>query len=73
MSGFDPVDKPEHYNQGKIEVSEFIIDQKMSFLEGNIIKYVARHRLKNGVQDLKKALWYLTKLIEIESGEGFKK
>jgi len=54
---------PKHYKQGKIEVVDFILDQKMNFLEGNIIKYVSRYKLKNGIEDLIKAHWYLTKLI----------
>tara|TARA_R100000935_G_scaffold1654_1_gene5089 strand:+ start:466 stop:696 length:231 start_codon:yes stop_codon:yes gene_type:complete len=54
---------PKHYKQGKIEVIDFILDQKMNYLEGNIIKYVTRYKLKNGIEDLKKAHWYLTKLI----------
>lgn len=59
----DMVNQPPHYNQGKIEVSDFIIDQKMGFLEGNVVKYVSRYRFKNGVEDLRKAAWYLNKLI----------
>lgn len=55
---------PKHYKQGKIEVIDFILDQKMSYLEGNIIKYVSRYKLKNGIEDLKKAQWYLNKLME---------
>ncbi len=54
---------PAHYRQGKIEVSDFIVDQSMGFLEGNIIKYVCRYKHKNGIEDLKKAEWYLKKLI----------
>ena len=54
---------PAHYKQGKIEVIDFILDQKMNYLEGNIIKYVSRYKLKNGIEDLIKAHWYLTKLI----------
>jgi len=54
---------PQHYKQGKIEVIDFILDQKMNYLEGNIIKYVSRYKYKNGIEDLKKALWYLNKLI----------
>ena len=54
---------PKHYKQGKIEVIDFILDQKMNYLEGNIIKYVSRYKLKNGIEDLIKAHWYLTKLI----------
>jgi hypothetical protein len=61
----DPVN-PRHYKQGKIDVSDFIIDQKMDFLEGNIIKYVARYKMKGGIEDLNKALWYLKKLIKTE-------
>lgn len=67
----DMINKPPHYNMGKIEVSDFIIDQKMDFLEGNIVKYVARHKYKNGIEDLKKAQWYLNKLIEGQSDQSF--
>lgn len=57
---------PNHYKQGNIEVIEFILDQRMSYVEGNIIKYVSRYKFKNGLEDLKKARWYLDKLIETE-------
>ena len=59
----DPIN-PSHYKQGKIEVIDFIIDQDLPYLESNILKYVCRHRFKNGVEDLKKAQWYLNVLIE---------
>lgn len=65
----DVINKPNHYNQGNIEVSDFIIDQNMNFLEGNIIKYVSRYKTKNGIEDLKKARWYLNKLIEANENE----
>jgi len=55
---------PNHYKQGSIEVIDFILDQKMSYLEGNIIKYVSRYKFKNGIEDLNKAKWYIEKLIE---------
>lgn len=60
----DVVNHPRHYTQGKIEVVDFILDQKLSFLEGNVVKYVCRYKLKNGIEDLKKANWYLGKLIK---------
>jgi hypothetical protein len=60
----DNVNKPKHYTQGKIEVMDFIVDQKMNFLEGNIIKYVSRYKFKNGLEDLKKAAFYLDRLIK---------
>ena len=55
---------PQHYKQGNIEVIDFILDQKVSYLEGNIIKYVSRYKYKNGLEDLKKAQWYLERLID---------
>jgi len=55
---------PNHYKQGKIEVIDFILDQKLGYLESNILKYICRYKLKNGLEDLKKAQWYLNKLIE---------
>jgi len=54
---------PSHYQQGDIEVIDFILDQNMSYTEGNVIKYVCRYKFKNGLEDLKKAKWYLESLI----------
>lgn len=56
---------PSYYRK-KIEVTDFILEYDMGFAEGNIIKYVTRYKDKNGVEDLKKARWYINKLIEIE-------
>ena len=61
---------PAHYKQGKIEVIDFIIDQKMDYLTANVQKYISRWRFKDGVCDLKKAKWFLDKLIEQEEGGG---
>lgn len=61
---------PSHYKQGKIEVIDFILDQKMDYLTSNICKYICRWRFKDGLCDLKKAKWYLDKLIEQEEGGG---
>ena len=47
MSKREMVDHPEHYNQGKIEVIDAIEDWSLNFCEGNVIKYVARHRFKD--------------------------
>ena len=56
---------PPYYRKS-IEVTDFIIEYEMGFLEGNIVKYIARYKSKNGLEDLKKAKWYLEKLIEKE-------
>ena len=61
---------PNHYKQGKIEVIDFILDQKMDYLTANVQKYLARWRFKDGLCDLKKARWFLDKLIEQQEEEG---
>ena len=70
MNWTDPPDEeklnPNHYKQGKIEVIDFILDQKMDYLTATITKYISRWRFKDGVCDLKKARWFLDKLIEQE-------
>ena len=60
----DSVEHPTHYNQGHIEVIDFIEDQQMGFHDGNAIKYICRYKHKvNPVEDLRKAIWYLERLI----------
>ena len=54
---------PSYYRK-KIEVTDFIMEYDMGFAEGNIVKYVTRYKDKNGVEDLKKAEWYLQRLIK---------
>ena len=54
---------PDYYRKG-IETTDYIQSHSMNYLEGNIIKYVTRHRAKGGVDDLRKAEWYLTRLIK---------
>ena len=64
----EDLEKAKRYNaRGKIECIDVILDQEMDFLEGNIIKYTWRYKEKGGVADLKKAKYYLEKLIERES------
>ena len=66
----DVVNKPAHY-QGKVECID-AIEAAVEGLEGieavctaNVIKYVWRYKNKNGREDLKKAEWYLKKLISL--------
>jgi len=64
----DNINHPRHYNVG-IETTKYIASWKMDFVEGNIIKYVTRYKYKHGVEDLKKAQWYLKQLIELKQVE----
>ena len=54
----------DHYKKKTIEPWDYIIANNLGFLEGNAIKYITRHKEKNGVQDIDKAIHYLTKLKE---------
>jgi hypothetical protein len=72
----DPVNQPQHYRVGEVEAIAYIEQQLGSgvrdYLLGNLHKYLHRHRFKgNALEDLKKAQWYLTKLImEEEQRDG---
>tara|TARA_R100001224_G_C3886457_1_gene103413 strand:- start:67 stop:363 length:297 start_codon:yes stop_codon:yes gene_type:complete len=65
----DMVNHPVHYNKAGIETIDAIeaatTDGFKYYLQGNILKYIWRYEYKNGVEDLKKAQWYLKKLIEV--------
>lgn len=63
----ETVHHPQHYNQGSMEVIDAIEGLQLGFHAGNVLKYIARYKLKNGVNDLQKAAWYLNRLIEQES------
>lgn len=54
----------DHYKSQEIQPWDFVISNKLGFLEGNAIKYIARHTKKNGAEDIKKAIHYLEKLLE---------
>lgn len=59
------VNHPSHYNTGKIEVIDFIEDQKLGFNDGNAVKYTSRAKHKgNRRQDIEKAIWYLNRELE---------
>lgn len=58
-----------HYVSLPIQPVEFIYKNKIGFLEGNVIKYVVRHKAKNGKEDLLKARHYIDMLLELEYEE----
>tara|TARA_R100001460_G_scaffold23022_1_gene46665 strand:- start:1124 stop:1348 length:225 start_codon:yes stop_codon:yes gene_type:complete len=66
----DPVDKPQHYNQGSIECLDAIesmltAEEFKGYCKGNIIKYVWRENYKDqNIQDLKKSNFFLNRLID---------
>ena len=61
----DPVNHPDHYNYGEIEIIDFIeqvtqhYNSDVAYHIGNAIKYLARSPHKNGKEDIEKARWYI--------------
>jgi len=70
----DMVNSPRHYNESWIEcidaLEAMLGDGFESYLQGNIAKYLWRYKYKNGLEDLKKAQWYLNKLIGVVDNES---
>ena len=68
----DAVQRPPHYNNGSIECitaleASMSTDEWKGYLKGNCLKYLWRYKYKNNpLEDLKKAEWYLTRLINAQ-------
>lgn len=64
-TGYDAVNPP-HYSRRAIEPWDYVAANKLGYFEGNAIKYITRWKDKNGITDLRKAIRFLEKLIEVE-------
>ncbi len=67
----DNVNHPSHYETGKFECIDVMVETQgveavKDFCICNAFKYLYRHKNKNGLEDVKKAIWYLNKLVELE-------
>ena len=58
-----------HYNNKKIQPIDYIIENALPYCEGNVIKYVTRHKEKNGAEDIRKAIHYLRFILAADYGE----
>lgn len=54
----------DHYNKHSLQPTDYILANGLGFIEGNVVKYVTRHRDKGGKEDIKKAIHYLEMLLE---------
>jgi len=71
----DNVNHPKHYETGKFECIDVMVETQgkiavQSYCICAAFKYLYRHMRKNGLEDIKKARWYLDKFIELEEGEA---
>ena len=64
MSEYDKQIGGTHYRKMKIQPSKFVMENKLLFAEGNVIKYICRHQYKDGKQDLEKAKHFIDMIIE---------
>ena len=73
----DNVNHPAHYETGKFECIDVMVETQgveatQDFCVCNALKYVYRHKKKNGMEDLQKAIWYLNKAVELENQRKLK-
>lgn len=73
----DNVNHPSHYETGKFECIDVMIETQgveavKNFCLCNAFKYLYRHNGKNGVEDIKKAKWYIDKYLELECDQDVK-
>ena len=60
----------KHYKDCKIQPIDYIMENNLTFCEGNALKYITRHRRKgDGAKDIHKAIHYLEMILEVEYGE----
>ena len=74
MNEIDMVNHPPHYETGGYECIDIMIATQgvktvKCFCICNAFKYLWRHGNKNGAEDVKKAIWYLNKYVDLEEGE----
>ena len=70
----DNVNHPVHYKSIKYECIDVMMETQgieavKNFCICNAFKYIYRHKNKNGIEDIKKTIWYLNKYIELEGDE----
>jgi hypothetical protein len=70
VSALDKQVSGSHYKDKGIQPIVYIHANDLGFCEGNVIKYVTRHKEKNGAADIKKAIHYLELLLELEYKDG---
>ena len=58
-----------HYKDCVIQPVDYIVENKLDFLEGNIVKYITRHKTKNGIEDIRKVIHYAELILEKKYGK----
>lgn len=66
MSALDKQVSGNHYKGLKIQPIEYIHANGLDYLQGNVVKYVTRHKSKNGAADIQKAIHYLELILQLQ-------
>lgn len=71
----DNVNRPAHYETNGIECFDAIMasqgtEAAQNFCVCNAMKYIWRHSHKNGIEDIRKAIWYLNKYVDMAEGDN---
>jgi hypothetical protein len=69
VSSLETQEGGSHYKDMKIQPLEFIHANNLDYMQGNVVKYITRHKAKNGAQDVRKALHYCQLILELQYGE----
>jgi len=59
----------DHYKDCVIQPVDYILKNNLDFLEGNVVKYITRHKTKNGIEDIRKVIHYAELILELKYGE----
>jgi len=69
MSSLKTQEGGDHYKRLGIQPVEYIQANNLDFFQGNVVKYVTRHKDKKGAEDIRKAIHYLQMILEFQYGE----
>jgi hypothetical protein len=69
LSALDTQEGGQHYKGMVIQPIEYITKNGLDYMQGNVVKYVSRHKNKNGAEDVRKAIHYLQLILELEYSE----
>jgi len=58
-----------HYKDCAIQPVDYIVKNNLDFLEGNVVKYITRHKTKNGIEDIRKVIHYAELILEKKYGK----
>ena len=58
-----------HYKDCVIQPVDYIVKNNLDFLEGNVVKYITRHKTKNGIEDIRKVIHYADLILEKKYGK----